>query len=240
MYTHTSRTGRSQLTLYVTMAFLAIHILFIAVPSVRYNIDNLYYQSLLFSQENTQIRTRTPSDVASSLRQSDAYRYSHSSNVDCRIRSLVNYPDGSFLVPSMLIQGDSRGCRAIVSLGAQPVILPITEFVSSVSVSTLDDMTLQFRRNSSIWGPVYVQKAGFYQFITYTRCIGPQPCQMRITANETSETYDFHDTNTLKSKSFRLHAGINWIELSYINDAVINGQDRNLHLVSAQVVPYGD
>jgi hypothetical protein len=202
--------------------------------ALRHNLNNLYYSDLLITGTGSQ--DRFPGEVLSDIATS---RIDLSlSHIQCRIQTLHQYDNHLPTESAFIREVDSTHCLPITFVSTLPVNLPIAFFPSNWPVFQRNNGELEFRRNSAIWGPIYAQKPGHYQVSIEARGLGPEPAQVRVIIGNTREV--FHFFNIASTESFILHlsSGINWIELAYTNDAVIDGADRNLRLISVQVSPY--
>lgn len=217
---------------------ILIAILIISVhlkPTLQHNLDMLYYETLLFTAIGSS--NHSPSEIADRINENpnEAIR----PYVECRVEVLRQYADDASPDQKWL-HTDKDTCLSITPIGNQAVVLPITTYASNLPVTLRSNDQLEFRRDSSIWGPIFVRQAGEYRFDIEAYAIGPAPARLRLWVADQSRILDFTENAEIQSLYATLSPGIHWVELSYINDGSLDGIDRNLRLISIEMIPYGD
>jgi hypothetical protein len=216
---------------------LPLALLLIAVtkggPVLRSNLDALYFQNLLLS--GTESQNRSPAEVAASIIEANGAS-PLAPHIRCRVETLRRfaYRESDKHVSSSAV---SDNCLPITLIGTQPAMLPLLQFRSNWPVYIRGQSELEMRRNSSIWGLIYIHNPGRYQVDVEARCLGPEPAQLRLVIGDTSSVLEFGNSSSIESHSVELPSGINWVELSYINDRILDGKDRNLRLMATSIRP---
>ena len=200
---------------------------------LRSNFDALFFQDLLLSGVESQ--NRSAGEVAASIIQNSS-TYPLAPHMRCRIEFLQQFDsDLSGVATSSTTK--SEYCLSVTFVGTQPIALPILQFRSDWPTYQRGHNELEMRRNSSVWGLIYTHKPGRYQVDVEARCLGPEPAQLHLVIGDTSAVLEYGNSSSIESHSVDLPSGINWIEISYINDRIVEGKDRNLRLIAASIRP---
>lgn len=224
---------------WIGLVVLGVAVVIFAVPTAKsafgHNMDMRYYAHLMFAAEG--LPNSDPATVADSLLQRN--EQVPSLLTECRVEKLLQYAaDPTF--ESDWLRADLEQCQPVTPVGRGEVTFPIVRFSQNRPIVQRSNQQLEFRRNSSLWGPIYVHDPGSYRLMVEARAVGPAPALLDVHVASEEAVLAYGNTTETKSLDLMLPTGVHWIELTYINDGSLHGVDRNLRLVSVRIVPHDD
>ena len=129
-------------------------------------------------------------------------------------------------------------CPIIVAVGHGPVTLPVQHYTSNHPLFARGRDQLEFRRNSAIWGPIYVRENGVYDIVVQGRAMGCPPAMLELTVDAVTHVLPFGEESEEQIARFDLTSGLRWVTLAFVNDGQCNGRDRNFRLAALSVTPH--
>jgi len=118
-------------------------------------------------------------------------------------------------------------CNRVVVVDDQQASLPLASLISNRKVYPQGSGQVEFRKNSSIFGPVYLMRSGFYRVGLRAQCVGPEPARIRLDIDDAVQVFEFCTITGDRFWNVDLEKGLHWFAISFTNDVYEQYGDRN-------------